>query len=118
MIVNMSHEYYDDCHYPFAEDHRPVITFIVICKLLLTCQADDDNIQIMKKITFRLQKVLTQKGMSVQAAADATSISRPTLYALRDGKADGLKFETLEKLVNGLNVTICDLIEVEQTKTK
>lgn len=67
----------------------------------------------MKKITVKLNEILTRKGMSVQEAADATGVTRPTIYALRDGTADGVKFETLEKLANGLGVELSELISYE-----
>ena len=68
----------------------------------------------MAKITFQLQKILDDKGLTVDQAASVTKLSRPTLYKLKSGNATGIQFETIQSLCNGLDVRPCDLFVIEE----
>ncbi len=57
---------------------------------------------------------MEQKNLSVEDAANLTKVSRPTIYGLRDGKASGIQFGTLEKLCAGLEVKPCDIFKIDK----
>lgn len=62
-------------------------------------------------LKFTLKEYMDQSGMSIQAVADKTGISRTTISAFYNEKSQGIQFDTLNKLVNGLGVEVYELFE-------
>ncbi|SCT27412.1 helix-turn-helix domain-containing protein [Staphylococcus caeli] len=60
-------------------------------------------------INFNLKEILDDKDMTISKLNELTGISRNSLSLLLNGKSRGIQFDTLEKIVNALNVNIEDL---------
>lgn len=61
-------------------------------------------------IKFNLNKVMDDKGLSIQDVYERTGISRNTISQLYNGKSKGIQLSTLNKLVNFLNLeSVSDL---------
>jgi DNA-binding Xre family transcriptional regulator len=65
------------------------------------------------KIRFNLRGVLAEKGITHRKAAEMTGISKTGISVLA-GDPSQVQISTLEKLVQGLNVTIDQLFVVEE----
>lgn len=63
-------------------------------------------------IKFNLKKLLEQKEISLTQLHSQTGISRNSLSLLANGKSQGVQFDTLEKIINALDVGIEDLFEL------
>ncbi|HEM3633803.1 TPA: helix-turn-helix transcriptional regulator [Streptococcus suis] len=59
-----------------------------------------------------LKKILEQNGMSINKLSNETGISRPTLTSLANNESQGIQFDTLEKLLVYLKISINDLFDV------
>ncbi len=55
---------------------------------------------------FKLEKILSQKKISIYRLSKITGISRQTFYALKDGKFDDLKFSTMKKIADALDISL------------
>jgi DNA-binding Xre family transcriptional regulator len=65
------------------------------------------------KIRFNLRGVLAEKGITHRKAAEMTGISKTGISVLA-GDPSQVQISTIEKLVQGLNVTIDQLFVVEE----
>lgn len=63
-----------------------------------------------------LKNILEQRGISINRLSNETGISRPTLTSLSNNESQGIQFETLEKLLIHLNVTLSELFDVKLGK--
>lgn len=54
---------------------------------------------------------MKERRLSIQDVSDATNISRPTISQLYNGNSKGIQFETLNRLLNGLDVDLYELFE-------
>lgn len=67
---------------------------------------------------WKVKDLLEQHGKTPYALWKASGVSRTTLYAITGGKMDGLHFDTLDKLIRGLEaltgqtITPNDVLEV------
>ena len=67
---------------------------------------------------WKVKEILEQHEKTPYALWKASGVSRTTLYAITGGKMDGLHFDTLDKLIRGLEkltgktITPNDLLEV------
>ena len=74
------------------------------------------------KVRWQLRTFLQQHNVSVYAVWKASGISKTTLYAISNGHMDGVQFDTLAKLVGGLErilgrrVTLEDILEVTRNE--
>lgn len=59
-----------------------------------------------------LKTILEQKGISINKLSNDTGISRPTITSLANNESQGIQFETLEKLLIHLNISLNDLFDV------
>lgn len=62
-------------------------------------------------IEFSLDKLMTERNLSIQDVVNATGITRPTISQLTNGKAKGVQFDTLNKLVLGLGISVDELFD-------
>lgn len=69
-------------------------------------------------VKWKVKEILEQHEKTPYALWKASGVSRTTLYAITGGKMDGLHFDTLDKLIRGLEkltgktITPNDLLEV------
>ncbi|MDO6630497.1 helix-turn-helix domain-containing protein [Bacillus thuringiensis] len=61
-------------------------------------------------ITCNLKKVLVEKNLRITKVSKDTGISRTTLTALADHKNEGIRYDTLNKLLNYLQVGVEELV--------
>ncbi|MFB9768522.1 helix-turn-helix domain-containing protein [Lactiplantibacillus modestisalitolerans] len=59
-------------------------------------------------LKFALDKYMKKANLSIQDVSNATGISRPTISQLYNGHSKGIQFETLTRLVNGLDIDWID----------
>ncbi|MEY8463303.1 helix-turn-helix domain-containing protein [Streptococcus merionis] len=59
-----------------------------------------------------LKRILEQRGISINKLSNETGISRPTLTSLANNESQGIQFETLEKILVHLKVSLTDLFEI------
>ncbi|GAX01005.1 hypothetical protein C5L25_000213 [Secundilactobacillus silagei JCM 19001] len=62
-------------------------------------------------IKFALDKVMKERNLTIQEVMNATGITRPTISQLSSGKAKGIQFDTLNKLVSGLRLETYELFD-------
>lgn len=62
-------------------------------------------------LKFSLDKLMEERRLSIQDVADKTGISRPTISQLYNNKSKGIQFETLNRLLGGLNADLYELFE-------
>lgn len=62
-------------------------------------------------LKFNLSKLMKERRLSIQDVSNATNISRPTISQLYNGNSKGIQFETLNRLLNGLDVDLYELFE-------
>ena len=58
---------------------------------------------------FRLLDVRKSKGISQNALSKLSGISRVTISAIENNKAENVNIGTLVRLARALNVQVCDL---------
>lgn len=63
-------------------------------------------------IFFDLKNVAVQNGKTFTEIHDETGISRNTLSSLKNGKSQGIQFDTLDKICKSLNCSISELIKL------
>jgi DNA-binding Xre family transcriptional regulator len=72
----------------------------------------------MIKVKFKVKEFLDQHNKTPYALWKASGLSRTTVYFITGGKMDGVQFDTLNKIITGLEsltgltVTPNDLLEV------
>ncbi|BCA84934.1 hypothetical protein EsVE80_04570 [Enterococcus saigonensis] len=59
---------------------------------------------------FKLDKIMDERKLSINKVSSEADISRPALTAMYNNDSKGVQFETLEKLMKYLNVSLGDLI--------
>ncbi len=70
---------------------------------------------------WKVKDFLDAEGKTPYALWKASGLSRTTVYAITGGQMDGLQFETLGKLVEGLEkltgkrVELSDVLEIVRT---
>ncbi|EOO30758.1 hypothetical protein IIU_05075 [Bacillus cereus VD133] len=69
-------------------------------------------------ITCNLKKVLVEKNLRITKVSKDTGISRATLTALANYKNEGIRFDTLNKLLNYLQVDVEELVTYQEDKPK
>src|SRR5690606_30754051 len=62
-------------------------------------------------IKVRLKEILGEKNISITQLHELTGISQNTISLLVNGKNKGIQFETLEKLMDALNLDLYQIIE-------
>ena len=73
-------------------------------------------------VRWQLKTFLQQHNITVYAVWKASGVSKTTLYAISNGHLDGVQFDTLAKLVSGIEhilgraVTLEDIIEVKRNE--
>lgn len=60
---------------------------------------------------FQLKRILREKGMNIAKLSLITGISRNTISLLVHGKSQGIKFDTLYRIADALDVSIGELFE-------
>lgn len=66
----------------------------------------------MVKINVTLDVMLAKRKMSVTELSDRIGITIANVSILKNGKAKGIRFDTLCKLCDVLDCQPCDLLEV------
>lgn len=66
----------------------------------------------------RLKELMEVKNITQTEIIDATGITRPTLIQLMNNDSNGIKFSTIEKLCDFLNVSMNELIARESNLEK
>lgn len=70
-------------------------------------------------IEIQLKKVLEKRGRSLYWLAQATDTHYPGLWRLAEGDVTRVTIETLDRICNVLNCTVCDLlVRVERKPRK
>lgn len=67
------------------------------------------------KIRFNLGEILAAKGMTQREAATLTGIHKNQISVLA-GEPSQIQFKTLEKLCQGLGITVGELFKTEEVK--
>lgn len=67
-------------------------------------------------VRFRVQELLTARGMSVQALADRAKINYKTALGLARGSSIRVDLETLDRVCWALDARPEDVFEYERTK--
>ncbi len=70
----------------------------------------------MGEIIINIDVMLAKRKMSVTALSERIGISLVNTSVLKNGRAKGIKFETLAKLCEVLNCTPGDLLEYREAK--
>lgn len=65
---------------------------------------------------FKLKKIIDSRNLSINKLSQETKISRPSLTAMYNNESKGVQFDTLEKLMEVLNVSLDDLIGEKEDK--
>lgn len=71
-------------------------------------------------VQWQLRTFLQQHNITVYAVWKASGVSKTTLYAISNGHMDGVQFETLAKLVSGIErimgraIRLEDIIKVKR----
>lgn len=65
---------------------------------------------------FRLNEILKEKKMTIGKLSELTGISRNAISLLIHGKSQGIKFNTLYKIAEQLNVPIGELFEENKSE--
>ena len=60
---------------------------------------------------FQLERILREKGINIAKLSQTTGISRNSISLLVHGKSQGIKFDTLYKIADALDVSIGELFE-------
>lgn len=55
---------------------------------------------------FKLNEILTKREMSVYKLSELTGISKQAFSALKHGKFDDLKFSTMVKIADALDISL------------
>ncbi|MBI4268321.1 helix-turn-helix domain-containing protein [Candidatus Uhrbacteria bacterium] len=66
-------------------------------------------------LVLNLKSIAERLGKSISDIARETGLNRNTITALYHGKVDGIKFETLEKLMLTYHLSLSDLVSQEST---
>ena len=69
-------------------------------------------------IYFRLKEILKEKNVNMIDLADKTGISRTSLSKLSTGKSQGIQFDTLDKIMESLDVRVQDLLSYTPNNKK
>ncbi len=67
-------------------------------------------------IKFSLDEVMKERNLTIQDVMNATGITRPTIAQLSNGKAKGIQFDTLNRLIDGLGLEADELFETVYPK--
>lgn len=67
----------------------------------------------MGRIVINIDVMLAKRKMSVTALAEMIGISLVNTSVLKNGRAKGIKFETLAKICKALNCTPGDILEYQ-----
>ncbi len=59
-------------------------------------------------LRFALNDFMDKENLSIQDVANKTGISRPTISQFYNNKGKGIQFETLDKIVRGLDIDVID----------
>ena len=70
----------------------------------------------MGEIIINIDVMLTKRKISVTALSEKIGISLVNTSVLKNGRAKGIKFETLAKLCEVLKCTPGDLLEYRETE--
>lgn len=65
-------------------------------------------------IRCNLKALMKERRITQMELSTATGISRMTIVALSNGKAKGVRYETLEKLCCYIGCTVGELLEYER----
>lgn len=66
---------------------------------------------IKDSLARNLRIVMAEKNIKANKLSKETGIAETTISNLRNGKTNGIAFETLEKLAEHLGVSVSDLFE-------
>ena len=66
----------------------------------------------MKKIRYKLNTIMDDRGLSIYKVAKETKIDKNAIKKIYDNKSRQVRFDTLEALMEYLNCDLLDLIEV------
>jgi len=66
----------------------------------------------------KLRELRDEKGLSQQALGDLAGVRQATISELESGNAQGIKFETLERLAKVLGVEPGELLEREPRRRR
>ena len=69
-------------------------------------------------IEIRVDELLEQQGRTFYWLAKETGISHTTLWRLKKGRAQGINFETLEKICGKLNCQPGDVLRMAYHETQ
>lgn len=65
------------------------------------------------RVTCRLDELLTERGMTLAALADAVGVTVVNLSVLKNDRAKAIRFSTLTALCDVLDCSPGDLLQVE-----
>lgn len=71
-----------------------------------------------KVIKFRLSEIMDEKNLTIQDVHEMTGISRNTISQMINKEPKGIQFDTLDKLLNNLNLTVDNLIKFTPNESK
>lgn len=69
-------------------------------------------------IKFNLGRIMEEKNLTIQDVYEKTGISRNTISQMINKEPKGIQFETLDKLLNNLNLTVESLIQFTPNEGK
>ncbi|GGR34096.1 helix-turn-helix domain-containing protein [Deinococcus ruber] len=64
------------------------------------------------EVRWKIKEFLEQNGKTPYALWKASGLSRTTVYAITGGQMDGVQFETMGKLMHGLETIMGKQIEL------
>ena len=76
------------------------------------------NMKPKKKMIFKLDKILEERGLSVMKFAEQTKLNRSTVSRIYHNHSSGITLDLLLKITEALNITPNDLIETVIVKSE
>ncbi|WP_461240298.1 helix-turn-helix domain-containing protein [Paucilactobacillus sp. N302-9] len=70
------------------------------------------ELEINRRVKFSLKDLMDERNLSIQKVHERTGISRNTISKFYNGNDKGIKFETLNKLLIGLRISLSDLFRL------
>lgn len=72
----------------------------------------------MSKITLKFRDIFAKMGKTAVEVSAETGLNRNTINSLFNGKVDGVKFSTIEKICSAYGLSVDDLIAIESGQEK
>lgn len=67
--------------------------------------------------TFNLKETMERMNISIKDLNEGTGISRNTIHMMRENKTEGIKFSSLDLIMDYLDCSVFDILNIEHEPT-